>query len=157
MRSSGALRTVLVGGLVFALMLVVGLDIPHCFLLAMAAAAVAQLRGLTGTGDDGWPEREDERPDAGVRREVSRLSWGLSGFESRVDRRTLAKLRGLAAHRLSRHGVDLDDPADAGRARQLLGDQAYLTITSDPNLLPRFDSFTRAVTAVEQLTERSPG
>ena len=154
MRASEALRPVLVAGAVFAVMFVVGLDIAHAVLLALAAVAVLQLRGLTGGQDEGWPDREDDRADAGVRREVARLSWGLSGFESRVDRRSLATLRGLAAHRLRRHGIDLDEPADAPRARQLLGEPAWTTVTSDPTSPPRFDSFARAVTAVEQLTER---
>ena len=156
MTAPGTVRSVLVAGLVFTLTLVVGVDLAHCFLLAVATGVGLQLRELPGTEDDGWPEREDERGDAGVRREVARLSWGLSGFESRVDRRTLAKLRGLAAHRLQQHGVDLDDASAADQARRLLGDQAYATLTSGPGSLPRFDSFTRAVTAVEQLSERSP-
>lgn len=154
MTASDALRPVLVAGLVFGAALVVGVDVPHAVLLALALAVLLQLRGLTGGVEEGWPERQDERSDAGVRREVARLSWGLSGFESRVDRRSLATLRGLAAARLRRHGVDLDEPADAVRARRLLGDPAYATVTSDPASLPRFDSFARAVTAVEQLTER---
>ena len=66
-------------------------------------------------------------------------------------------LQATAARRLLRHGVDLDDRTSADRARRLLGDHAYATLTSGPDSLPRFDSFTRAVSAVEQLTERPPG
>lgn len=157
MTTSEPLRAVLVGGLVFGLALVIGVDVPHCLLLALAAVALLQLRKLRGTADDGWPDRDDDRTDAGARREVARLSWGLSGFESRVDRRTLAMLRATAARRLLRHGVDLDDPAAADQARRLVGDDAYATLTADPSSLPRFNSFTRAVSAVEQLTERPPG
>jgi hypothetical protein len=155
--ASESLRAVLVGGLVFGLALVIGVDLPHCLLLALGAVALVEMRKLSGTQDDGWPDRDDDRTDAGARREVARLSWGLSGFESRVDRRTLAMLQATAARRLLRHGVDLDDPSAADRARRLLGDQAYATLTSGPRSLPRFDSFTRAVSAVEQLTERPPG
>jgi hypothetical protein len=157
MTGSESLRAVLVGGLVFALALVIGVDLPHCLLLALGAVVLLELRRLSGTQDDGWPDRDDDRSDAGARREVARLSWRLSGFESRVDRRTLAMLQATAARRLLRHGVDLEDPSAADRARRLLGDQAYATLTSGPSSLPRFDSFTRAVTAVEQLTERPPG
>ena len=157
MTASESLRAALVTGLVFGLALVVGVDVPHCLLLALAALALLQLRRVSGTEDDGWPDRDDERTDAGARREVARLSWGLSGFESRVDRRTLGMLRATAARRLLRHGVDLDDPGAADQARRLLGDHAYATLTSGPGSLPRFDSFTRAVSAVEQLTERPPG
>lgn len=154
MTASDAVRPVLLAALVLGATLVVGLDVAHAVLLALAVVVLVQLRGVTGGEEQGWPDREDDQVDAGVRREVARLSWGLSGFESRVDRRALATLRGLAAHRLLRHGVDLDDPAAALRARELLGDAAHATVTSDPASLPRFDSFARAVTAVEQLTER---
>jgi hypothetical protein len=157
MTAPESLRAALLGGLVFGLALVVGVDVPHCVLLALGVVALVQLRRVSGTEDDGWPDREDDRTDAGARREVARLSWGLSGFESRVDRRTLAMLQATATRRLLRHGVDLDDPSAADRARRLLGDQAYATLTSAPGSLPRFDSFTRAVSAVEQLTERPPG
>jgi hypothetical protein len=157
MTASESLRALLVAGLVFGLALVIGVDLPHCLLLALGAVALLELRKVSGTREDGWQDRDDERADAGARREVARLSWGLSGFESRVDRRTLAMLQTTAARRLLRHGVDLDDPSAADRARRLLGDDAYATLTSGPGSLPRFDSFTRAVTAVEQLTERPSG
>lgn len=156
MTTSAVLRAMLVAGLVVASALLLGLDVPHSFLLAAAAVALLQLRRVGGRQDDGWPDREDDRTDVGARREVARLSWGLSGFDSRVDRRTLALLRGIAARRLLRHGVDLDDPAAAGPARALLGDQTYATLTSGPRSLPRFDSFARAVSTVERLTERPP-
>lgn len=146
--------TVALAAGVFGLLLVVGLDLTHCVLLAVGAAVLLQLRRLPDAADEPWPEHEEGRTDAGARREVDRLSWGLHGFESRVDRRSLAHLRGIAARRLQRRGVDLEDPADADRARALLGDPAYTALTADPGTPPRYDSFARAAARVEQLTER---
>ena len=155
MRSVGLGKALAVALVIFAAGLVVGLDVVHCALLAVAGAAMIPLGALSAADDDGWPEHEDDRADAGARREVNRLSWGLHGFESRVDRRSLAHLRGIATRRLHRLDVDLDDPADADRARHLLGVDAYAALTADPGAPPRYDSFALAVVAVEQLTERT--
>ena len=155
MRSAGLGKALLVALVVFGLSFVVGLDLVHCLLLAVIAAALIPLRALPEAGDYGWPEHEDDRADAGARREVNRLSWGLHGFESRVDRRSLAHLRSIATRRLHRLDVDLDDPADADRARDLLGADTYAALTADPTAPPRYDSFARAAVAVERLTERT--
>jgi hypothetical protein len=150
-----AVRTAALAVAVFLAMLLIGLDLAHCLLLALAGAVLYRLRATPVADDYGWPEHEDDRTDAGARREVDRLSWGLHGFESRVDRRSLAHLRGIATRRLRWQGVDLDDPADADRARALLGADAHAALTADPGAPPRYDSFARAALAVEQLTERT--
>ena len=155
MRPVGLARSLALALAVFATAFLVGLDLVHCVLLGVAAAALLPLRALSAVTDDGWPEHEDDRSDAGARREVNRLSWGLHGFESRVDRRSLAHLRGIATRRLRRLEVDLDDPADADRARDLLGADAFAAVTADLGAPPRYDSFARAVLAVEQLPERT--
>ena len=155
MRRADALKALALAAGVFLVALVIGIDLPHCLLLAVAAAVLLPLRTIRESDATGWPEHEDDRADAGVRREVDRLSWGLHGFESRVDRRSLAHLRGIATRRLGWRDVDLDDPADAERARSLLGADAYAALTADPGAPPRYDSFARAALAVEQLTERT--
>lgn len=149
-------RALALAVVVLGLTLVVGFDVVHAVLLALVAAVLLQLRDLAGTQDDGWPEHEDDRTDAGARREVDRLSWGLHGFESRVDRRSLAHLRGIATRRLHRLDIELDDPADADRARGLLGTDSFTALTADPGSLPRYDAYARAAVAVERLTERTP-
>ena len=155
MTPGDVVRTAVLATGVFLGLFVIGLDLGHCLLLALAAGVLFQLRRAAVPDDQGWPEHEDDRTDAGARREVDRLSWGLHGFESRVDRRSLAHLRGIAARRLRWRDVDLDDPADADRARALLGADAYAALTADPGAPPRYDSFARAALAVEQLPERT--
>ena len=155
MTTGDVARTAALGAGVFVLMLVVGLDLAHCLLLALTACVLLRLRATAVADDDGWPEHDDDRTDTGARREVDRLSWGLHGFESRVDRRSLAHLRGIATRRLRWRGVDLDDPSDADRARALLGPDAHTALTADPGTPPRYDAYARAALAVERLTERT--
>lgn len=154
-------KAVLLLGLVFGLTFVVGVDLVHCVLLAVGTLVLVQLRRLPQADDDAWPVREADPSDRGVRLEVARLSWGLHGFESRVDRRSVDRLYAIATRRLRAHGVDLDDPADADQALLLLGAAPYAALTGDPTNPPRYDDFARAVTAVERLpagtgTERTP-
>ena len=148
-------RAALLVAAVFGVAFVVGVDLVHCVLLAAGTLLLALLRRLPEVEGDEWPEREPDASDRGVRREVARLSWGLHGFESRVDRRSVHRLHAIALRRLHGCGVDLDDPADAERARQLLGPGPYAAVTSDPSTLPRFDVFARAVRAVEALPRSS--
>ena len=155
MTAGDAVRALALAVGVFLAALVIGLDLGHCLLLALAATVLLLLRDTEVADDFGWPEHDDDRTDAGARREVDRLSWGLHGFESRVDRRSLAHLRGIATRRLRWRDVDLDDPGDAEQARALLGTAGYDALTADPGTPPRYDSFARAVLAVEQLTERT--
>jgi hypothetical protein len=137
---------------VFGLTYGVGLDLVHCLLLAVGTLLLVQLRRLPEADDDGWPQREADPSDRGVRLEVARLSWGLHGFESRVDRRSVDRLHAIAARRLRSRGLDLDDPADAGRVEQLLGAAPYAALTGDLSTSPpRYDDFARAVAAVERL------
>ena len=151
-RAWSPVRTLAASAVTFGLALLIGVDLGHCLLLALGAAVLVLLgRLLPEADDDGWPERESGPSDRGVRREVARLSWGLHGYESRVDRRSVARLRAIADRRLAGSGVDLDEPADAERASGLLGRTAYAALTGDPNSPPRYEDFARAVAAVEQL------
>lgn len=143
-------KAVLLVVVVFGLTYVVGLDLVHCLLLAVGTLVVVQLRRLPEADDADWPTREADPSDRGVRLEVARLSWGLSGFESRVDRRSVERLYAIAARRCRSHGVDLDDPADAHRAEQLLGPAPYAALTSEDHP-PRFEEYARSVAAVERL------
>ena len=88
----------------------------------------------------------------GVRREVARLSWGMQGIEARVDHRSVTRLRESARRRLAGSGIELDEPADADRARERLGALPYQVLTSDRNFRPSFDQFARTIAAVESLT-----
>lgn len=160
MTVAASAKALLLLAVVFGVTFVVGVDLVHCVLLAVGTLLVVQLRRLPQPDGDEWPERPADPGDRGVRREVARLSWGLHGYESRVDYRSVARLRAIAARRLQPAGVDLDDPDHADRARRMLGPGPYAAVTSDRATPPRYDVFARAVAAVEALptrTSQEPG
>ena len=153
-RTGRVVRGALLLAAVLAAGVLVGLDAVHAVVVAVGSGVLLLLRRLPGGAPDEWPDRVTDPSDRGVRREVSRLSWGLHGYQGRVDRRAALRLHQLAARRLQRLGVDLDDPAQAPQARELLGDQAYAALTTGAAEPPRYDSYARAVTALERLGER---
>jgi hypothetical protein len=132
----------------------IGLEWPEALLIGLTAAALLGLRRLPSTNsDEEWPPRADNAGDRGVRRDVTRLSWTLQGYESRVERPSLRRLRAVAVRRLAAQGLDLEQPADAAACRAILGQQAYEVVTADGQTAVRFDTFTQAVTTVENLVE----
>lgn len=130
----------------------IGLDWPEALLIGLTAVALLGLRRLPSTNaNEEWPTRPDA-PDRGVRREVTRLSWSLQGYEDRVERPSLRRLRAVAAPRLRARGLDLDRPEDAEACRALLGPEAYAVVTAgDRRIDVGFDAFRRALSVVEKL------
>ena len=164
-RPVGAIRTWLpvAVGLVATTILgwAFGLDWALAVLVAAGLVSVFGLRRLPATAtDDGWPPPPDAGTDRGVRREVSRLSWSLHGYESRVERPSLLRLRAVAERRLARRGLRLDDPADDAACRELLGPGPYRTVTAAAASARRsevtFDEFAATLHTLERLKEERP-
>ena len=133
----------------------IGLEWPQAVLVGLSAVALFGFRRLPNTNqEEDWPLRAEEADDRGVRRDVTRLSWTLQGYESRVEQPSIRRLRAVAAHRLAGRGLDLETDIDACRAA--LGPTAYQTVTADARTHVRIEAFTDALTAVENLTERKP-
>lgn len=148
-----AVVALLLTGLAFA----VGLSGPNALLLGIGAVVTYGLRYLPATDEnERWPNRSDDRTDQGARREVARLSWNLQGFENRVERGSVRRLRRIAAGRLAEQGLLLDRESDAEACRRALGDRPYAILTAEGQTRPTLAEFTRAVTAVEVL-ERATG
>ncbi len=97
-----------------------------------------------------------ERPTSmrgGARREVGSVAWSLRSSRGRVSPGASARLSAVAARRLARLGIDLDDPADRPRAEAALGARAY-RVVSEPD--PRsFSTMRAAIRAVDQLNDPS--
>ena len=87
-----------------------------------------------------------------MRRDVTRLSWTLQGYESRVERPSVRRLRAVAAQRLAARGLDLESPPTSRPAASALGETAYEVVTADSRAQVDFDTFTEAVSAVEHLS-----
>ena len=100
-----------------------------------------------------------ERPNplrGGARREVGSVAWSLRSTRGHVSPGASARLHAVAARRLARQGIDLDDPADQERAEAALGPRAYRVVTEPATR--SFSTMRAAIRAVELLTDpRSPG
>jgi hypothetical protein len=146
-------KPTLVAVLVTSAAWLVGLDLGHALLLGGVGVILFELQQLPDAQPvDAWPVRHDDSVTQGVRREVARLSWGMQGIEARVDHRSVTRLRESAHRRLAGAGIELDEPADADRARERLGALPYQVLTSDRNFRPSFDQFAQTIAAVERLT-----
>ena len=152
MRLGTVLKPALVAVLVTSAAWLIGFDLAHAVLLGGTGVILFELQQLPD-GDPvvGWPVRHDDNVTQGVRREVARLSWGMQGIEARVDHRSVLRLHESARRRLAASGIELDEPADADRARERLGALPFQVLTSDRNFRPSFDQFARTITAVESL------
>jgi hypothetical protein len=112
-------------------------------MVAAAAAVVIDLLRWIGTRlppDTGNPftvtrPAPDERvlPAGLVELERDVRLAGMSHLPGRSSRpeRVRAVAEGAARRRLARHGLDLDDPADAERSRALLGHDVWLFVTGE--------------------------
>ena len=128
-----------------------GLDLGHAVVLAAALVALISLRHVpTINTDEGWPGEGEARSDVGARREVTRLSWSMQGYESRVQKQSVRRLHEIAVFRLGVRGLDLDDPRDYLACQSVLGERAY-HVVSEPDDRPLYADFVAAVSAVEQL------
>ncbi|RKS75500.1 hypothetical protein CLV35_1970 [Motilibacter peucedani] len=149
--ASGAV--VLVGALL--------LRMPVAYAIAAGLVPVAALlvRGAhCAPAQDGPPIPGRQHADGeGGRRELDRLAWSLSGAGGAVSEEALRLLRPVAEQRLRRVGVDLARPDGAQRARELLGERAWATLTCPGGTLPRVRDLEHTVSALEALVPPGPG
>ncbi len=130
---------------------VLGLSGPNAVAVGLAVVTGFGLRHLPDVDPaQGWPEHISAT-DKGARREVSRLSWSLQGYESRVERGSVRRLQQIASARLAERGLQLAAPEDTAACRELLGDTALRVLRTQPGQRAYYDEFLAAVTAVEQL------
>lgn len=90
------------------------------------AAGVAWTGFAGGEGPEFVRPRSEPRP--GTRSDLMQLAWSLRSRDGRISDTGAKRLRAFARGRLARAGVDIDDPADAGVARTLLGEDAWATL-----------------------------
>jgi hypothetical protein len=122
-----------------------------------------------------WPRATVDEA-AGSRREISALTWSFVGRDGRVAEPAVRRLRLVAARRLARRGVVVpggishlsrvpafgspdgaQEPDGAAhdeaarRARELLGDRAWATLTGPGGWLPSLADVAQCVLAIEHL------
>ena len=97
------------------------LGVPAAFAAAWMLLIVAVgLLSRAGMLDDGsWPPARPERRPRGS--EVSRLSWTINARTGEAGLLIVRRVQRILRHRLARHGLDLDDPAQSAAVDALLG------------------------------------
>lgn len=136
------------GMLVGALAWLLGLNTGQSLLVAAVVASLGAGSALLHVAlDPTWPTLPAPS-GAGARRDVSRLSWALSGPSGTVGPAALARFRTLAERRLAHRGVHLHE---AERAAALLGDAAYGVAVAQADHPINHRVFAAAVAALEAL------
>lgn len=83
-----------------------------------------------------WDPPETSR-SVGARQDVTRLAWALRSAHGGVGDAATKRVRTLAAKRLERVGLQLDDPADESAIIAVIGSRAFRVV--DPSSLARAD------------------
>lgn len=104
-----------------ALGLLIGLDLLHCLLLAVACLAVSALVRAAGAGTGSpWPALPYGRRD-GARRDVSTLTWTLMNRQGLLSGRGRERVAAVLREGLRLRGIDPATSSGRARARALLG------------------------------------
>lgn len=132
-----------------------GVDPWHALAFGAVTLTIAVLwRGAPDWDDAAW--RPGTRPAAtGVRDDVSRLAAAVGRRRTVDGAPALRRLRAVARVRLARHGVDLDDPADAPRVAALLGRSAPAVLRAGAGHVRRTD-YLSCLGALERLDRPTP-
>ncbi|MGH9090003.1 MAG: hypothetical protein ACRDZR_01270 [Acidimicrobiales bacterium] len=130
-----------------------GADVWHSILLGSVITTVGVI-GLVGAtidvADVSW--RGGRRTNRnGSRSDVAELSWSLRGSHGRVGNSAMWRVQQLARRRLALHQLDLHDPADSRRIKQLIGRSAYTVLGRGDRRPPRLRSLLGCLDALEAL------
>lgn len=129
-------------------------------LIVFVLASVAT--SLEGGAEDPWAAAPPEEAD-GARSEVAALTWSFFGRDGRVTEVAVRRLRADATRRLARHRVVIPgglnartegsdiDPEVVARARSLLGERAWATLTAPGGLMPSILDVAHCVDVIEGL------
>lgn len=109
-----------------------------------------------------WPEARLEEKD-GTRLDVASLTWAFLGRDGRVSEAAVRRLREVAARRLLDHGAHVTgalgrtgstwqgDGDDVQRARELLGERAWRSLTAPGGMMPTVADVAHCLDVVEAL------
>lgn len=122
--------------------------------VALTAGVVTWLlvRALTVEADP-WPPEPETEYEHG---RVPQL-WEIVGFDAALERpeylgrRAIRSVRDVAVPVLRRRGIDLDAPADANVARELLGNRSFELLTNNDHGTPTRADLVALVDRVTQL------
>lgn len=95
----------------------------------------------------------DDAPDIPVGPErrgtaISRMAWSLNPRTGQAGELIRRRVRAVLAHRLERHGLDIDDPAHRARIDDLIGPRTWDSLTASGTTA---DDIVRALDAADRL------
>ena len=167
MRSRRAWRPILFAVGFGGAAVVIGMQWGDAVLLGLVAAAVALAGSSPDTGrSPPWPPERAEETH-GARRDVSALTWSFLGRDGQVTETAVRRLRKDATQRLARRGVVVPGglssatPTRASeevreRARDLLGERTWATLTAPGGLMPSLGEIAHCVDVIERLATNRP-
>jgi hypothetical protein len=120
-----------------------------------AAGAGLALQRIDAVGEP-WRWLPPQTPRRGERRDAQELAWALAGRDGRVSKRALGRVRAVAAHRLARHGLDLDAADDEPALVALVGARTLETLRHDREPYPRLADVERAIAVLDRLGPGQP-
>ncbi|HSK23087.1 MAG TPA: hypothetical protein VK906_07930 [Egicoccus sp.] len=135
----------------------IGVTLVQSAVVGVCVVAVGAGRGIieaqqAASAGDHW-RGNWTLTQGGSRRDVRQLGWRMRADRGRVHGAALQRLRRVARSRLGRHGIDLDDPAQAAAAEARLGTTAHRVLTAEHGRAVRYAAFVQAVDALERLGE----
>ena len=133
-----------------------GMDVAHAVALGLVVAAVAAVLGAVPEHRPADWARERDPVETGIRRDVSHLSWSLHSRSGAIAVSAHRRVRDLARAVLTRHDLDLDEPAEAATIERLLGHEAWETIRPGERALPRLTSVEATLDALHKLDLKAP-
>lgn len=131
--------------------------VTSAFVGVAAVAGVLVLTRFDVRPDPGFDRKRHDRRH-GARGEVQELAWAMVARDGRASERMLRRVRELSRSRLARHGLDIDEPADAPAIEELVGTRAFRTLTRSGSPHPKMSEITQAVDALDRIgTTRKSG
>jgi len=153
-RAGSVVGGAVLGLLAGAAMWVIGASAWFAALLGAAVlGTVVVWRSLPQLEEPIWPKHETVR-GLGARDDVLVLGWAAAGRRGRVQSRAVQKARAIAAERLARRGLDLDEASDRDPVVALIGAQAYGVLHSTVSSMPSQGALLSCLDALERLDER---
>lgn len=134
-----------------ALVWFAGFGAAYAVVIATAIAVVVLAWSDLPDGDVSarWPSRA-VAPD-GVRDDLERLTWQLGTSRGPVGEGAVRQVRALAAARLARRRLDLDDPADRAAVEALLGPAVYRALCQSTR--PTLAALVRCLDAIDGIAD----
>lgn len=160
-------RPLIIAASFLLIVVLLGLRLLDAVLIALVAFVLSAVaNSIPVPVDNAWPPADPDEAD-GARGEVYALTWSFVGRDGRVSEVAVRRLRADATRRLARHRVIIPGGLNAAtarradpeveRARALLGERAWATLTARGGLMPSILDVAHCVDVIENLGQPASG